>query len=455
MCKRKSEGGRCNGWYAKEIEKMAVKIYDEAGTLTVKQFDKYYNRYHRLVAEVKEKPVIEINSDMTVQDLKREKKRINKTLELYRFYDEKKYEETLSNIGKVVRKHIDLDYPRKLSYFEQLEARANTETEAIANFNKNSEKLKKYLNEDLGIKTGNPNKDYLGKTTSRGKDIYNKVTDLVPSSFFDDKLGVKLNISETTSRRRGAYQVETIKQGKPAVDCERRKDFLQSFMNQNGLTNNSSDEEILEKFQEQELDNTTHARVRGHEFGYPGGQVKKVVRENGEVVGVEFNVYTYKIGSRKPNALKGDISKEFEWEVVDDFNSINVDKKVYRRMVMDTNNAETVVHSRDIKVNKYSNTNTMTHEVIHSVEDISPKLCQAESAILESRKQQGLVTKTYQADGGTFHEGAFKENYMSKSYRNGHHEIFSMTVPEILTQQTSTEEYDVQDAFLGLIVIAD
>ena len=75
MCKTKAEGGRCNGWYAREISRLTELASnvanDEYNEANVKKLNALKNKIEQRKQAIKDKPIVEIAENMSLNDLKR------------------------------------------------------------------------------------------------------------------------------------------------------------------------------------------------------------------------------------------------------------------------------------------------------------------------------------------------------------------------------------------------
>ena len=126
MCKTKAEGGRCNGWFVKEIERLKMKQQEntqksenirqdtslsddekEKKRATIrKQSDKNYQKIQDHIQAIKDKPIVEVPKNMTINDIKRERKKFAKVAEIYKKYDKDKYNQLLTNFGEQIRNNV-------------------------------------------------------------------------------------------------------------------------------------------------------------------------------------------------------------------------------------------------------------------------------------------------------------------------------------------------------------
>ena len=251
MCKTKAEGGRCNGWYAKEISRLTELASnvanDEYNEANVKKLHALKNKIEQRKQDIKDKPLVEIPENMTVADLKREHKKLKKTAEIYRKYDPIKYKQLQRKVGEQVRKNVfktsmsqeladkvnstglkvnelidvykasksgDALFKMRVSLaldkkresfpkghkFKKVTIEnihtilSNEEYKQLIEVNdkdsarnlteENLDNFSQFLNNDLKIETGNPNKNLLLKATARDREFYEKIDKTVPTKFF-------------------------------------------------------------------------------------------------------------------------------------------------------------------------------------------------------------------------------------------------------------------------------
>ena len=136
MCKTKAEGGRCNGWFAKEIERLKMKQQENSQKIDSvkqdttlsddekekkrsairKQSDKNYQKIQDHIQAIKDKPIVEVPKNMTINDIKRERKKFVKVAEIYKKYDKDKYNQLLAHFGEQIRNNvIEHSIPETLS----------------------------------------------------------------------------------------------------------------------------------------------------------------------------------------------------------------------------------------------------------------------------------------------------------------------------------------------------
>ena len=275
MCKTKAEGGRCNGWYAREISRLTELASnvanDEYNEANVKKLNALKNKIEQRKQDIKDKPLVEIPENMTLNDLKREHKKLKKTAEIYRKYDPIKYKQLQRKVGEQVRKNIfesvvSVETQKKLNkynlepedvtsitialnnpdkygiakhhYYTLLESIKtkhpyNKELQKLNNsdvknmfseeefsqlheavfrgkmydtFTNNTDKLARFLNEDLKIETGNPDKNLLSKAdTSYG--VYRSLDATIPTKFFTNRNSSKLDKTEPKTYSWSSYDL--------------------------------------------------------------------------------------------------------------------------------------------------------------------------------------------------------------------------------------------------------
>ena len=251
MCKTKAEGGRCNGWYAREISRLTELASnvanDEYNEANVKKLNALKNKIEQRKQDIKDKPLVEIPENMTVADLKREHKKLKKTADIYRKYDPIKYKQLQRKVGEQVRKNVfktsmsqeladkvnstglkvnelidvykasesgDALFKMRVSLaldkkresfpkghkFKKVTIEnihtilSNEEYKQLIEVNdkdsarnlteENLDNFSQFLNNDLKIETGNPNKNLLLKATARDRKFYEKIDKTVPTKFF-------------------------------------------------------------------------------------------------------------------------------------------------------------------------------------------------------------------------------------------------------------------------------
>lgn len=498
MCKRKSEGGRCNGWYSKQISNLESR-YAKAKTFEEKQ--KIYDRKEKLLEQADEKPVIEVDENMDINTLKRQRKSLQKTAEFYKEHFPAKYEELTSKVGKVARGHLGLDgdnvitdalakvretgvsnsiyetylknpelsrqvivnmlnaRPYLANYYgefleeydkidktvtveerEKLREYYNNSENKEENISKNIESIKNYLNNEMGIETGDPYNLQPEKSDKRSEELYNQLNSIIPSKMFRElERGTSFSFETRNVKRSSA---KTVTKSMKTYELEKFTDpeSLASY----GITRTMTDEQVKQAISE----NATRS-ING--TLYESAYLESVERdEKGHIVGVETGRYFYKSGKRKPSSK--DLIKSNEWEEVDNLYS---SVKLYRRKREEPTNKR--VKSLTVVFSRNADDKTRVHEFVHVLENRCPDLLYTENRLMDSRRN---TSDTYgvRRDGGTFYLGTFKDDYMQKAYidnqgKTTNYEIFSCSVPRLLSGQELEIENSVQNSFLGSLIV--
>ena len=501
MCKTKAEGGRCNGWYAKELAKLDERWDDSFSKNPSKNYtpedrQAIINKIKKIQQEIKEKPMVNIPENMTIADLKREHKKLAKIAQFYKKHDKEKYVQFISTLGAQIRNHViesplSKDLDEKLaktklppdgiailyqgatgkdfgvkgtpSFIENLAkyrspelllTQSNVqdffneeEIKQLLNYSRNNDfteknlkNIQNLLNNDLKIKTGNP-KNILTKATNEQREFYNTIDKIIPSHFFIEKsMPETVAFDKTTSKRE--YMKPTIKRNKDNLTVATLESSLtrtMSFKHLFNIQDSDSDEIIKEKF-ENSLDNQA---FEGHLGKAPIVIVQDVIRdENGKIKSFNYYTATYKVNKRKP------IDKNnIKWEKVN--NTPLEYGNLYRGTRMHSDEIKKEIEY-SIRLRPDSPMNTKVHETIHTYQAVCPNITNTEGIIHYQRTKN--ITGEYK-DNGEFFKGAFKDDYMSKTYHQAgaNYEIYPMAVPLLLSGDSDFEK-EVQDSFLGMLV---
>lgn len=525
MCQLKSKGGRCNGWYANQLDKIhqefkthvsenrqKEEVSDEE---YYKKFNMLVNKQEKFVQKIREKEIIDINSSMSLEDFKRDRKRIAKSLSIYKKYDPIKYEETLNQVGAILVNRLEIKSSMSYNMFgndpevkDFLDKELKTGNVSVGEFEqfqrdpekykkyikeiedsphpaiqkmvsnckkmesleedkkifkmyileedeteKNIEKIKNYLN-SLGIKTGDPIEritNTKGKTAQESVELYKRYSDMIPTHFFDQNKQYTLN-----SNKRGRANVRTKNEG--GLKVERisnhfTKNNVQRYLDENPKMSNTELQKLVES-------NTETVDLNYQLKGYPVFTLDhdSVERDSeGKIVNYQLNRLVYKAGTRKPNNKSKDVA---EWELHENLSHIGYSSyNLYRKKrVVKNENIEEVTEINEINLSKDSSYNTKIHEFTHVLESNSTRIMNSQRVIYEARKEKyfkehNTHSKGYNKDNGIFHDNLFEEEYMNKYYSHGGYEIYSMKVPEMLSGKPSKKEAKIRNAFVAMLAL--
>lgn len=467
MCRLKSEGGRCNGWFKKELSKVKGELTEmtsirndipkeelkqeiskvlenqDLDPKEKKKIERKLERFSNMESDFSKKDIIEIDTEKkyTPAEFKALKKRVKPAIEAYRDYDGEKYEKAISCFGKVF---ID-------THMTTLQKDGSSGDEVVS-------EMKKVLN-DMGIKTGNPNKIKLqGK--AEYKDKYNRFMDAIPTSIFDkerdDSRTVKFTV--TKSYRREAMNQESKRVYEPS------RNVVESFP--------IDEKETAEAYIEKRKQETKYdlARFGNHpalkHLGYQKNEFKMVTNTETNSIDVIHERYSYHVSKNRPAPLKN--VTETDWDAHDTILGSYI---VWRTLEPDVKKEvkELRENKNIIKLSQYSTENTFYHEVTHSLENMSDEVMKSQGAIFNSRVDKLEDKRAYSAygyaSGEKFHHGAFSELYMSKSYKRVladgttepyGYELYSMSNGAMFSGEGSKfEEKNVANAFFGLMALQD
>ena len=502
MCKTKAEGGRCNGWYAKELEKLNERWDESFSKNSTKEYtpqdrQAIVNKIKKLQQEIKDKPIVNIPENMTITDLKREYKKLAKTAQFYKKYDKEKYVQFISNLGAQIKNHViekpfspdlvkklertklnpesvialyqsasgedfgikglsSVDFVESLtkhrspaivinrknvqSFFSKEEVQQLVNYFKVDKVEKNLHNIQNFLNNELKIKTGNP-KNILTKATKEQRDFYNSIDKIIPSHFFIKKsIPESVTFGKTTSKRE--HMKPILKQNKDNLKISTFESSLTRTMNFKRLFNiqdSDSNEIIKEKFET----NPDNQAFDGQLGKAPIVMVQDVIRdEDGKIETFLYYTATYKVHKRKPID-----KKNVKWEKVNE-KPLEYGN-LYRGTYMQSDEVKKEIEY-SIRLRLDSPMNTKVHETIHTYQAVCPNITNTESIIHHQRTKN--IDGEYK-DGGEFFKGAFTDDYMSKTYHQAgaNYEIYPMAVPLLLSGDSDFEK-EVQDSFLGMLV---
>ena len=502
MCKTKAEGGRCNGWYAKELEKLNERWDESFSKNSTKEYtpqdrQAIINKIKKLQQEIKDKPIVNIPENMTIADLKREHKKLAKTAQFYKKHDKEKYVQFISNLGAQIRNHViekpfsqelveklkqtklhpasvltlyqsatgedfgikgmnSVDFVESLTKHRSPEIIINRENvqsffskeevqQLVYYFkdyevDKNLQNIQNFLNNELKIKTGNP-KNILTKATKEQREFYNTIDKIIPSHFFVAKsIPETVTFDKTTSKR--AYMKPIVKRNKDnfkVSTSESSSTRTENFKLLFNIQDSDSDEVVKEKFNT----NINNQAFDGQLGKAPIVMVQDVIRdEDGKIKTFLYYTATYKVHKRKPID-----KKSVNWEKVNE-KPLEYGN-LYRGIYMYSDEIKKEIEY-SIRLRPDSPMNTKVHETIHTYQAICPNITDTESIIHHHRTKN--IVGEYK-DNGEFFNGAFEEDYMSKTYHQAgaNYEIYPMAVPLLLSGDSDFEK-GVQDSFLGMLV---
>lgn len=525
MCQLKSKGGRCNGWYANQLNKVENEIISYISSVRTddkvseedyeKEVSKLKRKKDKLIQGVKEKEIIQIDPRMSLEDFKRDRKRIAKSLEVYKKFDPIKYEETLNQVGAILVDRLEIkssmsynlfsNDPELKDFFVKELKTGNVSMEEFKQFQidpkkykkyikeiedsphpaiqkmvsnckkmesleeddkifkiyilekdeteKNIEKIKNYLN-SLGIKTGDPIERIVetkGKEAKASLELYKRYSNIIPTHFFD-KNDKKYILNNNKTGRANVRTKEALEVEK--VEDQFTKNNVSIYLKENPKMSNNDLQKIIEE-------NTKKIDLNSSLKDFPLYTLdhESVERDSeGNITSYKLNGLQYKAGVRKPNNKSKDVT---EWEFDRSLEYIGYSKyNLYRKKRVVKAKEETEENKRmsEINLSKDASYNTKIHEFTHVLENSSSKIMSSQKVIYESRKEQyfkkhNIQSKGYNKDNGIFHDNLFEEEYMNKYYSQGGYEIYTMKVPEMLSGIPSKNETKVRNAFIAMLAL--